>query len=169
MKKKKAKKKRSAKKVRGKKSGQKKKVAKSKPKAKSVKKRRLTKEELKQLNKEKTRAREYMADKRRLVDLLKAAIEKAMRNKDDLKKIWDGLLALIRLVHAWATGKYRKVPLKPILWSIAAIIYFVNPFDVIPDFIPVAGYVDDAAVIGFVINSIRGDLNDFLGWEQTKK
>lgn len=59
--------------------------------------------------------------------------------------------------------------MQTILWAIAAIIYFVNPFDVIPDFIPVVGYVDDSTVIAFVINSIRKDLDDFLKWERSKK
>ncbi|MCK4294613.1 MAG: DUF1232 domain-containing protein [Planctomycetes bacterium] len=174
MKKKKAKKKQPAKKVTPKKAARKKvpakkKVGKKKAKAKRVKARQLTQEEAKQFAKEKSRAREYAANPRRLRDLLKAITEKAMRNKDDLKKIWDGLWALIRLVRAWLTGKYRDVPLKTILLAIAAIIYFLNPFDVIPDFIPVVGYVDDAAVIAYAINSIRGDLDKFLEWEASKK
>jgi len=174
MKKKKAKKKQPAKKVTPKKAARKKvpakkKVGKKKAKAKRVKARQLTQEEAKQFAKEKSRAREYAANPRRLGDLLKAITEKAMRNKDDLKKIWDGLWALIRLVRAWLTGKYRDVPLKTVLLAIAAIIYFLNPFDVIPDFIPVVGYVDDAAVIAYAINSIRGDLDKFLEWEGSKK
>lgn len=170
MKKKKAKKKQSAKKVTPKKAARKKPTAKKKMgKGKGVKERQPTEYELKQLTKEKRRAREYMADKRRLGDLLKAITEKAMRNKYDLKKIWEGLWALIRLVRPWVTGKYRDVPLKTILLAIAAIIYFLNQFDVIPDFIPMVGYLDDAAVIRYAINSIRGDLDKFLEWERSKK
>ncbi len=32
-------------------------------------------------------------------------------------------------------------------------------------FIPVAGYVDDAAVIAFVAAAIKSDLDNFLEWE----
>lgn len=35
----------------------------------------------------------------------------------------------------------------------------------VPDVIPVVGYVDDAAVIGFVVASIYTDLNNFRDWE----
>jgi uncharacterized membrane protein YkvA (DUF1232 family) len=46
-----------------------------------------------------------------------------------------------------------------------AIIYFVNPFDLIPDFIPVIGYLDDVAVIALAVASIHNDLDDFRAWE----
>jgi uncharacterized membrane protein YkvA (DUF1232 family) len=45
------------------------------------------------------------------------------------------------------------------------VIYFLNPFDVSPDFIPGVGYVDDAVVLGFVASSVKKDLVRFLRWE----
>jgi uncharacterized membrane protein YkvA (DUF1232 family) len=41
----------------------------------------------------------------------------------------------------------------------------LNPFDVAPDFIPGIGYLDDAVVLGFVVNSIKKELERFLRWE----
>ncbi len=134
-----------------------------------VVRRHPTEEERKQFAKEKRRAREYVTDKQKTAQLLKEAIEKATRNKGALRKLWVKLTALFRLLSAWAKGEYTEVSLKTILWVIAAIIYFVNPFDAIPDFIPGVGYVDDAVVIVFVINTIRRDLDKFLEWERTQK
>jgi uncharacterized membrane protein YkvA (DUF1232 family) len=51
---------------------------------------------------------------------------------------------------------------------VAAILYFISPLDVIPDFIPGVGYVDDVAVIAWVLNSIAHDLDDFRAWEQDR-
>lgn len=79
------------------------------------------------------------------------------------------LVKLTRLVAAWAQGSYRKVPTKTVLSAVAAFLYFVNPFDVVPNVIPWVGYVDDAAVIAFVAASIRSDLNAFRRWEQRRK
>jgi len=128
-----------------------------------------TEEERKQFGREKRRAREYVNDRQKAAQLIKEAIEKANRNKGALKKLLDQLKALFRLSGAWVKGEYTEVSLKTILWVIAAIIYFVNPFDVIPDFLPGVGYVDDAAIIFFVINSIRRDLDKFLEWERSRK
>lgn len=164
MKKKEAKKKHSAKKVIQKKTPKKEEVTKV-----QVVRRHPTEEERKQFAKEKRRAREYVTDKQKTAQLLEEAIEKARRNKEALTKLWGKLMALFRLVSAWVKGEYTEVSLKTILLVIAAIIYFVNPFDVIPDFIPGVGYLDDAVVIIFVINSIRGDLDKFLKWERSKK
>lgn len=128
-----------------------------------------TEEERKQFGREKRRAREYVNDRQKAAQLIKEAIEKANRNKGALKKLCDQLKALFRLSSAWVKGEYTEVSLKTILWVIAAIIYFVNPFDVVPDFITGVGYLDDAAIILFVINSVSHDLEKFLKWERSKK
>jgi uncharacterized membrane protein YkvA (DUF1232 family) len=49
------------------------------------------------------------------------------------------------------------------------IIYFVSPIDLIPDFIPVAGYVNDAAVIAFVVRQVKIDLDKFTAWEAEQR
>jgi uncharacterized membrane protein YkvA (DUF1232 family) len=41
---------------------------------------------------------------------------------------------------------------------LAALAYFVLPFDAIPDFILGLGFTDDAAVIGAAITAIRGHI-----------
>lgn len=120
----------------------------------------------KEVRKIKGKAKEYAADKKKTEHLLNEALEKAEKNKGQLKDVWDNLMALFRMVGAWATGKYNAVPLKTIILAIAAIIYFVNPFDVIPDFIPFVGYLDDASVIAWTIKSIYDDLEDFIAWEK---
>jgi uncharacterized membrane protein YkvA (DUF1232 family) len=145
-------------------------MKKKKPiKAKVSKRRHATEKELKYFNKEKRRAKEYVTDKQKTAELLKAAIEKMQRYikiLKNIKNIWDDLMTLIQLVRAWVKGEYRQVPWDTIVLAIAAVIYFVDPFDVIPDFIPWFGYIDDSAVIAFVIKSIHGDLDRFLEWEQ---
>jgi uncharacterized membrane protein YkvA (DUF1232 family) len=61
------------------------------------------------------------------------------------------------------------VPWETIVWAIAAIIYFVSPIDLIPDFIPVVGYLDDVVVIGWVAASISTDIENFREWEESQK
>lgn len=116
----------------------------------------------------KRKAESYVKDKQKTKKLVQDAFEKAKKNKGNLSKIWDELQALIRLIKAWLSGKY-KTPWKTILFSIAALIYFVNPLDFIPDIIPLFGFLDDATFIAFVIKSIRTDIHKFLNWEKMEE
>ena len=72
-----------------------------------------------------------------------------------------------RLASAYASGKYRGVPWKTVVIILAAIIYFLNPLDLVPDFIPLMGLTDDFGVLIWVYNSIQGDINKFLDWEKS--
>lgn len=127
-----------------------------------------TAEEQEQVRQDRETAKEYARDKKKTGMLLQGAMEKAERKRGVLQKVWDDLMTLFRLVGAWVGGTYTALPWETIVWIIAAIIYFVNPFDVIPDFIPGLGYLDDAAVIAFVANSVRGDIEDFRAWEKSQ-
>lgn len=44
---------------------------------------------------------------------------------------------------------------------IAALVYFISPVDLIPDFIPIIGYIDDATVLGLVIKFLSNDITRF--------
>jgi uncharacterized membrane protein YkvA (DUF1232 family) len=41
--------------------------------------------------------------------------------------------------------------------------YFISPVDAIPDVIPVAGYIDDAAVIAAAVAALGGALDRYRG------
>lgn len=91
------------------------------------------------------------------------------KNKGSLVEVWRYLTALIRLTRAYFDRRYTDVPWQTIVLAIAALVYFVSPIDLIPDFIPAAGYLDDAAVVSFVVASIKADLDNFLEWEDDQK
>ncbi|HHE31446.1 MAG TPA: DUF1232 domain-containing protein, partial [Chlorobaculum parvum] len=62
--------------------------------------------------------------------------------------------------------EYRIVPWQTLILAITAIVYFINPFDMVADFLPLIGFIDDAAVLTAVLASINHDLNTFLEWEK---
>lgn len=74
---------------------------------------------------------------------------------------------LSRLASAYATGKYRVIPWKAVMTMLAAIIYFLNPIDLIPDFIPGLGFTDDISILLWVYASVAGEIDKFLAWEKT--
>jgi len=42
---------------------------------------------------------------------------------------------------------------------VAALAYFVNPFDSIPDLTPIVGYSDDIGILSFALVTIAGYIN----------
>lgn len=113
-------------------------------------------------------ASEILKDERRTSELLDRAAAKADKRKGALGEVWDDLRRLFRLLRAWSSGEYPGVSWKTVLLVTTAILYFVMPFDVIPDFLAVIGLLDDATVIGFVVAKIRDELQAFAEWEDSK-
>lgn len=110
-------------------------------------------------------AEAYLKDKDKTSRLLDEAIRKAEQTQSKMSVVWEDLQTLIRMARAWVAGNYQQIPWQTIVFVIAGIVYFVNPFDFVPDFIPGAGFLDDATVIGFVIKSIKHEIDAFLEWE----
>jgi uncharacterized membrane protein YkvA (DUF1232 family) len=74
---------------------------------------------------------------------------------------------LSRLSAAYASGRYRSIPWKAVMTMLAAIIYFLNPIDLIPDFIPGLGLTDDFSVLIWVYNTLSSEIEKFLTWEKS--
>jgi uncharacterized membrane protein YkvA (DUF1232 family) len=70
----------------------------------------------------------------------------------------DCLILFKRLIADSRVPRGRKVLLG------AMLAYLAMPFDVVPDFIPVAGQLDDAILVGLVLRAVlRGPSRDLLG------
>lgn len=84
-------------------------------------------------------------------------IEKA---SPSLKHILEDLKDLYRLFIDSIKGRYR---LHPALLSIigGGLLYFIIPLDLIPDYIPIAGLLDDFAVLSAIINSMQEELLEY--------
>jgi uncharacterized membrane protein YkvA (DUF1232 family) len=79
---------------------------------------------------------------------LEEALSKIQKHSGAIREILGDLQIIVRLVKAWLAGEYKDISLKSILILIGAILYFLNPFDAVPDALPVIGYVDDVSVVG---------------------
>lgn len=73
-----------------------------------------------------------------------------------------------RISRAYASGQYREVPWKTMLIIVAAIVYFVNPLDLLPDIIPITGFTDDVAVLLGVYKAVSHEVDKFLAWERAQ-
>jgi uncharacterized membrane protein YkvA (DUF1232 family) len=88
--------------------------------------------------------------------------------KSDTTIVKEKFFTLGRLLRAYAQGEYREIPWKSLLLIVAAIVYFINPIDIIPDLLPIVGLTDDFAVLFMVYKSIGTDIEKFLLWEKSK-
>ncbi len=104
-------------------------------------------------------------------DVGKAANESdSIRSKFEhagpLGRYLEDVKLLISIAKDYSAGTYRAVP----WWAISAIVftllYVVSPIDLIPDFIPVIGYMDDAAVLSVCMMLVERELQTYKAWKE---
>ena len=82
----------------------------------------------------------------------------------------DDIVSMAQLAGAYVRKEYRDIPWTSMISVAAALIYVVSPLDLIPDYIPVVGYLDDAAVVLFVLRAgARRDLDKFKAWQESRR
>jgi uncharacterized membrane protein YkvA (DUF1232 family) len=123
-------------------------------------------------NKAKNKARSVLQDQERVIKLLETSKEK-IRNlelgENELKGVLSYIKTFIRMLRAFKSGQYQDIPWVTILMIASALIYFVTPLDLIPDFIPITGFVDDFSLIMAIFNRFRDDVLAFQAWENSIK
>ena len=70
------------------------------------------------------------------------------------------------LVRNYIRKEYTDIPIGTVIAIIAALIYFVSPFDVVPDSIPLLGYFDDAAVVAACWKLVESDIEEYQQWRK---
>ena len=73
--------------------------------------------------------------------------------------------AFIRMCRAWKRKEYRVFPWRLALSLALALAYLLDPFDIIPDYIPFIGMIDDAAMFGLVVGAAKKEVDKYLAWE----
>ena len=115
------------------------------------------------------------------------ALKKGAKNvtEDDLQKVLDkqkeledkfkgngplgrfvaDLKLLFAIIKDYVNGDYREIPWWSIAAIVAALLYVLSPIDLIPDFIPVIGSVDDALVVAACLAMVETDLHEYKDWK----
>ncbi len=95
-------------------------------------------------------------------------INKRFSAKGPLKRFIEDGKVLSALVKDWRAGKYRQAMYGTIAAAAFALIYVINPFDIVPDVLPFIGAVDDAAVVGACLMLVERDLRQYRGWKENQ-
>ena len=113
----------------------------------------------------------YIRQPTRLKKLLTDAYTKASEKNDVgtlAHEAWETLQTMFRLIKASMAGEYTGVPGTTVAAAVAVLIYFLSPIDLIPDFIPVLGLLDDVALVAWFSTTLKGEMDKFHEWELTR-
>ena len=88
-------------------------------------------------------------------------------SRKGLVKIKDTLILIRDYLSDIATGKYKEYNGKKLIIIVAAIIYVVTPFDLLPDFIP-PGWIDDISIVGWAIKEASEELEKYKNYTKNK-
>lgn len=82
-----------------------------------------------------------------------------------LKQVFEQGKIMLSMVKDYWDGGYREIP----YWAISAVslalLYVLNPLDVIPDVVIGVGYLDDATVVAFCLRLVQRELEKYQEWQ----
>ena len=121
----------------------------------------------KELSKYKEKAQNILKDTEKLENVLQSAEEKIKL----IPTVGDGLSYIptfIDMVRSYISGEYKEIPTGTVITVVAMLLYYISPIDLIPDFIPVLGILDDAALLIAGLTLIKSDLDIYKNWRAHK-
>ena len=85
---------------------------------------------------------------------------------------WGRLIQDFRLLYAlikdYWRGEYREVSIWSIIVFVFGIAYVLSPIDLIPDFVPFMGQIDDAAILIICMYLLERDLYKYRDWKMSR-
>ena len=95
-------------------------------------------------------------------------LQEKLKDSSHLERFAKDLMLFTSLIKDYYKGNYRDIPYKTISAGVVGLLYTLNPIDIIPDFIPFIGHIDDALVLTFCLKLIEKDLQKYQTWKQSQ-
>jgi uncharacterized membrane protein YkvA (DUF1232 family) len=95
-------------------------------------------------------------------------IEKKLAGANSLSKYIEITKIMLGMIKDMKRGTYTSIPWFVIATIVMALLYILNPLDLVPDFIPGVGYIDDIAVLTLGLTWIETDIHTYLDWKLSK-
>jgi uncharacterized membrane protein YkvA (DUF1232 family) len=83
------------------------------------------------------------------------------RGKAAPERLFRVVMLLSELIGDYFRRRYREIPYRTLAAATFAIFYTINPFDLVPDFLPVVGWTDDITIVGLVLAGMALDLRNY--------
>src|SRR6056297_512391 len=110
----------------------------------------------------------HRADLEKLLDRQRA-IEEKVKSSGRLNRFSSDIKLMFSMLRDYWQGNYREVPWKSVAAIAGALVYVMNPMDVIPDLILGFGFIDDAGVVALCLKMVESDLLRYAAWKQNKE
>jgi uncharacterized membrane protein YkvA (DUF1232 family) len=95
-------------------------------------------------------------------------IKKQFSARGPLKRFIEDGKVLTALIKDWRAGRYRQALYGTIAAVAFGLLYVINPFDIVPDVLPIVGALDDATVIGALLMLVERDLKKYRSWKENQ-
>jgi uncharacterized membrane protein YkvA (DUF1232 family) len=116
----------------------------------------------------KEKAKRLLEDKDKM-DRFLERLEKKLAHIPVVGGMLSEIPTLIALVKAFVEKRYLDIPIGSIIAIVGALLYFLSPIDLLPDFLPAIGLADDAAVIALALKLVHDDVKEYKAWRNTNK
>lgn len=83
-----------------------------------------------------------------------------------LSDLMDNIRTTYNMVADTSSGRYKGISKSTIALLVGGLAYLALPFDIVPDFIPLAGWLDDAAVLAWIFKQSTGEIARYREWRQ---
>ena len=105
-------------------------------------------------------------------------VKKVLKNKRKIRgkaskglfrNMLDDVKQMISLVGDYYRGDYPYVPWFSISAILVALLWILNPADLIPDGLPLAGMLDDIVITSLVLAMTEQDLREHARWKKEQE
>jgi uncharacterized membrane protein YkvA (DUF1232 family) len=93
----------------------------------------------------------------------KLADKESKDNK--FKQLFDVALTVVRMLRSYITGDYREIQGSTVISGLAVLLYVLSPIDLVPDFIPVLGFLDDLSLVSWFVGKFQLEITRYRDWE----
>jgi uncharacterized membrane protein YkvA (DUF1232 family) len=94
-----------------------------------------------------------------------ALAKEAFKHKGFIRKI----PVIIRMVKSIMSKNGYKPEFKNVILPALVIVYLISPLDIIPDWIPLIGVLDDLALLALAMPMLISEAEKFVAWEESLK